>query len=451
VARIRNTDELILTGSPEAVERLLARGKAQGETLGKERSLAVGHKARTLNMALVKSNGYARHVTDRLAAIARAEKIVVKAELNCPTGHPFRRDRSARGWNLDPWTWGEDPWTWGEDPWTWGEDPWTWGEDALPAVVPAGATAAEGEALFWRQGAFQKIGLTDAAGQRMAALASRQGEGVLVGIFDAMPAQAVSYPWLTLHGANVPGEGPWDDRDLSDHGLFCASLVHAVAPKAQVHLYEACGKDGHGRLFPLLEAIESFMTLAAGKPAVLSLSLGSLCFDGSTSLQALLQKATDQGMVVCAAAGNAAYGTPKVSALLPAQVPAAFPNVIAVSASNLSDQRARYAQRGDIAAPGGDALGQPGPDDADDMYGMGVSVGTSGYVRMDAGTSFSTPLVAGAAALLLEGMAPRGEGTYAQVLETLKSAARPVAGTGGETLQSAGLGAGVLYLPTLFG
>lgn len=451
MARIRNTEELIITGSPEAVQRLVSRGKVAGETLNEERSLTVAHKARNLNFSLLKSNGYARHVTDRLAALARTEKIAVKAELNCPTGHPFRRDRSARGWNLDPWAWGEDPWAWGEDPWAWGEDPWAWGEDALPMVVPAGATQAEGEALFWQQGAFRKIGLTDAAGQRIAALANHQGEGVLIGIFDAMPAQAVSYPWLTLHGANVAGEGPWDDRDLSDHGLFCASLVHAVAPKAQVHLYEACGKDGHGRLFPLLEAIERFMALAAGQKAVLSLSLGSLCSDGSASLQALLQKATDEGMVVCAAAGNAAYGTPKVSALLPAQVPAAFPNVIAVSASNLSDERAKYAQRGDIAAPGGEAIGQHGPDDADDMYGMGVSVGTSGYVRMDAGTSFSTPLVAGAAALLLEGMATRNSQTYAQVLGALKSAARPVAGTGGETLQSAGLGAGVLYLPTLFG
>lgn len=429
----------------------MARGKAQGETLNEERTLSVGHKARTLNMVLVKSNGSARHVTDRLADVARAEKVAVKAELNCPTGHPDRRDRGAGSWNLDPWAWGENPWVWGENPWAWGENPWAWGENALPAVVPAGAKPAEGEALFWQQGAFRKIGLTDSVGQRVAALASHQGDGVLVGIFDAMPAKAVTYPWLTLHRANVPGEGAWDDRDLSDHGLFCASLVHAVAPKAKVHLYEACGKDGHGRLFPLLEAIESFMALAAGKPAVLSLSLGSLWYEGSASLQALLQKATDLGMVVCAAAGNAAYGTPKVSALLPAQVPAAFPNVIAVSASNLSDERSKYAQRGDIAAPGGEALGQHGPEDADDMYGMGVSVGTSGYVRMDAGTSFSTPLVAGAAALLLEGMATRGEQTYAQVLEALKSAARPAAGTVGETLKFAGLGAGVLYLPTLFG
>ncbi|MDF2629221.1 MAG: hypothetical protein K0R39_3052 [Symbiobacteriaceae bacterium] len=451
MASTRNTDELIITGSPEAVRRLQECGKSAGETLHEQRRLTIGHKARNLDVALVKTNGSARSLADRLADLARADRLAVKAEANCPTGHPNGRDRGARGWNLNPWAWGEDPWAWGEDPWAWGEDPWAWGEDALPLVMPAGATPAEGEALFWQQGAFQKIGLTDGAGQRLPALANHQGEGVLVGIFDAMPAQAVSYPWLTLHPANVPGEGPWDDRDISDHGIFCASLVHAVAPKAQVHLYEACGKDGHGRLFPLLEAIEAFVALAAGKPAVLSLSLGSLCVDGSAALRALLQKATDMGMVVCAAAGNAAHSTPKVSALLHAQVPAAFPNVIAVSACNLSDQRAKYSQRGDIAAPGGEDLDRPGPDDTEDMYGLGVSVGTSGYVRMDGGTSFSTPLVAGAAALLLEGMTVRGEQTYSQVLSALQAAARPAAGAGVETLQCCGLGAGVLYLPTLFG
>jgi|GEM_PF-5319851 len=452
MARVRSADELILTGRADTVERLVARAASEVPGLGEKRSLQSNNGQRSLKLGLISTGtGASRDLMGQLAKWARAGHGAVKAEPNCATGHPFRMEKGARGWGLDPWQWDEDPWQWDEDPWQWDEDPWQWDEDpALPAVKAVGTTPAEGEVLFRRQGAFQKIGLTDAAGQRTAALAAHLGEGVLVGIFDALPSQAVSYDWLTLHPAKVAKEDPWSDDDLSDHGLICASLIHAVAPGARVHLYEACGKDGHGRLFPLVEAISEFIDLAAGKPAVISLSLGSLCTGGSAALRSVLQRATDQGMVVCAAAGNASHGTPKVSALLAAQVPAAFPNVIAVSASNMSDQRATYSQRGDLAAPGGEALGRPGPDDAEDIIGMGLSVGTSGYVAMDAGTSFSTPLVAGAAALLLEGQAVRDAKTYTRVLAALKAAARDGAPSDGETLTSSGLGAGILYLPTLF-
>ncbi|HYF91808.1 MAG TPA: S8/S53 family peptidase [Symbiobacteriaceae bacterium] len=447
----RNTEELILTGSPDAVQRLLGRAASEISGLGEVRSLVVNHGSRTMKLGLVRMGQGPLEIMHRLAGWARAERAAVRAELNCATGRPFRVERGARGWNLDPWNWGDNPWTWGDNPWNWGDNPWGWGDNpVLPMVVAAGATPAEGEVLFWRQGAFRHIGLTDEAGLRIPALADHMGEGVLAGVFDALPSKPVSYPWLALHPGRTPQEQPWDDRDLSDHGLVCASLIHAVAPRARIHLYEVCGKAGHGRLFPLLEALAEFIDLAAGKPAVISLSLGSLEFDGSAALRVLLQKATDMGMVVCASAGNAAHGTPKVSALLPAQVPAAFPNVLAVSSSNLSGERATYSQRGDIAAPGGEDLGHHGPDDPEDIIGCGVSVGTSGYVRMDAGTSFATPLVAGAAALLLEGMAVRDAGTYARVLEALKAAARQGAPTAGETLAGAGLGAGILYLPTLF-
>ncbi|HWI60677.1 MAG TPA: S8 family serine peptidase [Symbiobacteriaceae bacterium] len=448
---VRRNDELIVTGKPDAWERVLNRAGHEVPGLNRKRTVDLTNGARTLKVGLIGSGKEARQLQEQLATWSKAEHAAVAAELNGPVLLPAAKVKQSRGWSVNPWEWGDDPWEWGDDPWEWGDDPWEWGDDpALPMVVPAGATQAEGEALFWQQGAFRKIGLTDANGQRVAALADRQGEGVLAAVFDALPARPVNFSWLTLHPSRVAGEQPRAGVDLSDHGLMCASLIHAVAPKAQVHLYEACGKDGEGRLFPLVEAISDFITLAQGRPAVISLSLGSQYSRGSAALRAVLQKATDAGMVVCAAAGNGAYGTPKVSALLQAQVPATFPNVVAISASNQADQRALYSQRGDLAAPGGEALGQPGPDDAEDMIGMGVSVGTSGYVRMDAGTSFATPLVAGAAALLLETQSNRDAQTYARVLEAMKAGAAQAAPTTGECLTSSGLGAGILNLPALF-
>ncbi|HLN61133.1 MAG TPA: S8 family serine peptidase, partial [Symbiobacteriaceae bacterium] len=97
----------------------------------------------------------------------------------------------------------------------------------------------------------------------------------------------------------------------------------------------------------------------------------------------------------------------------------------------------------------GEDLGPLGPGDADDIIGMGVSVGTTGYVAMDAGTSFSTPLVAGTAALLVEEILAKGGAlsatTYTQVLAALRAGATPVPATG-DTLENAGLGAGILNL-----
>jgi hypothetical protein len=443
--RRKMPDTVILTGRPDAVSNLLARAAAaRVPGLGEDRSLQVAHRGKSLKLALARVGqpGPAADLVADLARVARAERLNVAMEPNCVTGNPYSQQ-------LNPWDWELDPWDWELDPWDWELDP------AVPLVVPAGATPAEGETLFWQQLAFRQVGLTDAAGHRTAALAAHLGAGVLVGLFDALPKVALAeQPWLTVHPAAAPVQSPQDEggRDISDHGLLCASLVHAMAPAAQVHLYEVCAADGFGTLFPLLEALTAFVAMAEGRPAIINLSLGTLCGAGpSPAMQAVLQKATDLGMVVCAAAGNKAKASTKVSTVPAAQAPASLPNVIAVSAASGVGCRATYSQRGDIGAPGGEDLGSPGPDDAEDIIGLGQS--PSGYVRMDAGTSFATPLVAGAAALVLEDRLARGGAlgtdTYAQVLAALKAGCQAPAGPGSETLANTGLGAGILSLQGL--
>lgn len=435
-------NEVVLMGSPASVQQLLTLTAA-----APDRALDVTNGDRTLRFQLVKSQAApADQMVEQFSAVSRGARLKVTTLLNPTIG---TKKQGKYAWQTDPWGWDDNPWGWDDNPWGWDDNPWGWDDNMLPMVVAAGTTKDEGAAIFARQGAFQKIGLTDANGQRNPLLNGIDGAGVLVGLFDALPSKPITQDWLTLHAAHGCLSGNDNGPDLSDHGLMCASLVHAVAPKAQVHLFQACGQSGEGRLFPLLEAISAFIDLAAGRPAVLSLSLGSTEVAGSLPLLALLRKATDLGMVVCAAAGNRAYNCPKVSALQGAQIPSAFPNVIAVSASSLVGHRSQFAQRGDLAAPGGEALGQPGPDDADDIVGMGVSIGTSGYVRMDGGTSFATPLVAGAAALLLQGAVNPDPTTYARILNSLKAGARPVAG-GESSIDTAGVGAGILYLPNLF-
>jgi subtilisin family serine protease len=134
----------------------------------------------------------------------------------------------------------------------------------------------------------------------------------------------------------------------------------------------------------------------------------------------LLRFATDHGAVVVAAAGND-------SAPLPPQVPARWPEVIGVGASNLPSSEelpasACYSNQGDVYAPGGDGDGhctpqlqqcvaQPGPDCP---YGLitlvtdpnsgppAVGSTTQPAYAYWVGTSFSTPLVTGLVALYLQ-------------------------------------------------
>jgi hypothetical protein len=430
--------DVILTGGPEAVRRLMQRSGEEGQGLHELNILTVPLAGGnwTVVQALLPGKSDAEATLGairRLMGWARAEKLQVSSEPNSVLGTP----QLLVG---DPIEWEGDPIEWE-------------GDLAAARVVPVGSSAPEGEARFWQQGAFRQVNLTDGTGQRLPILAAHQGEGVLAGVFDTLPKGQVNQPWLTLHPSATPIVPP-GAADLSDHGLMNASLLHAVAPKAQVHLYEVLNQSCYGSCFPLLSALVSFVALAAGRPAVINLSLGALGSGGSSpALQAVLQYATDLGLVVCAAAGNAGKLAVKASSLQGAQVPAAFDNVIAVAACNGSGNRASYSQRGDIAAPGGEDLGAPGPGDSEDMIGMGTSAG-SGFVAMDAGTSFAAPLATGAAALVLaqrlaQGNVP-GPGTCAEVAAALKAGARPPV-SGPESLENTGMGAGILDIPAALG
>jgi subtilisin family serine protease len=152
------------------------------------------------------------------------------------------------------------------------------------------------------------------------------------------------------------------------------------------------------------------------------------------------------GAIVIAASGND-------SNLNFMQLPANYDTVIGVAATNNFGGLSCYSNKGDLAAPGGDGGAinglpcgprastwnggnQPCTDEANCGYVLiSLSSGPSGYILWT-GTSFSTPLISGLAALTLERSGgARGKAICliengASVIQTGRSSKDPIIGWG---------------------
>lgn len=110
----------------------------------------------------------------------------------------------------------------------------------------------------------------------------------------------------------------------------------------------------------------------------------------SLSLKNALTTAANSGCILIAAAGN--DGTSAI------QYPAVYDNVISVGSVDRTGKLSDFSQRSNkvnICAPGGNNSGTRQP-----IYSLGSS--SSSAINYGVGTSFSAPLIAGAAALLKE-------------------------------------------------
>lgn len=342
-----------------------------------------------------------------------------------------------------------------------------------PKLLPVGEE--EAVKLFWEQWAFQHVGAGLFFKDELAgATIKHQGEGVIVGVFDTSPFtdtwDSVAYgedeeivKWETVKWVNptmdvepltlkvsypevvntVTITAPNMHDDVRDHGLFVAGLVHAVAPASELHLIRVLNEHGCGDLFTLNEAVRRFTdemkregrTLEG---VVINLSLGIRDPEAGgsdneiESLHKVLNTAAEEGAVIVAAAGNRPYNKAKVGTdpdnkaePRQAQIPAAYEFVIGVKASNADGISACFSYDGDVFAPGGEGDhdrdcapnvdGCPG-DCKSVVIGPVLSPPENGdywptHYACWSGTSFSTPLVSGLAAVVLQtGLARNGEG-----------------------------------------
>jgi hypothetical protein len=207
-------------------------------------------------------------------------------------------------------------------------------------------------------------------------------EGLTVAVIDT--GIDYTHPDLSARyagGRNVINDtdDPFDDHGHGTHvaGTIAADLNQAglagVAPQANIYAVKALAADGTGYVSDLVEAIDWAMEQNA---AIINFSLGTT-YDSSI-LESKLQEAANQGLFLVAAAGNTSGGS-----LL---YPAAYNTVVAVAATDSSDNLASFSSLGaEIAAPG---------------VNINSTVPGGGYASYS-GTSMAAPHVSATVALML--------------------------------------------------
>ena len=167
------------------------------------------------------------------------------------------------------------------------------------------------------------------------------------------------------------------------HGTMVAGLIHAVAPRAKILPVKAFSADGTGRSSDIAQAIY-YAVMNGARVLNLSFTFTSV----SQEVMYATAYAALSGRIVVAAAGN--------EGLMVKRWPAEHRWVVGVGATTLWDTRAPFSNQGydtfKIGAPGVNL----------------VTTYPGSYYAAVSGTSFSAPLVSGAAALM---------GTAAPLLE----------------------------------
>jgi subtilisin family serine protease len=159
------------------------------------------------------------------------------------------------------------------------------------------------------------------------------------------------------------------------HGTMAAGIVHLVAPTAKILPLKAFSADGTGYASNIVRAI--YFATAHGSKVV------SMSFSFSSSVSAMsdaITYADSQGVVCVAAAGNEGE---KITVY-----PASYAQVMGVASTSNSDALSSFSNYGPqvvwVGAPGENIVS---------TYPFAAYASSSG-------TSFSTPFVSGAVALL---------------------------------------------------
>lgn len=226
-------------------------------------------------------------------------------------------------------------------------------------------------------------------------------------------------------GANTAGDRR-DARDAADcqgHGTHVAGTLagtaSGVAKKASVVPVRVLGCDGAGTNADVIAGLD-WVARHARAPAVVNLSLGG---GASRSLDHAVKDLVARGLTVVVAAGND-------NADACAGSPARVPEALTVAATDPSDRRAAFSNKGkciDLFAPG-------------QQIASAWHTGDSATQSLS-GTSMAAPHVAGAAALYLGAHPAAKPAEVAAALLKLAATGKvgDAAGSANRLLQTVGL------------
>ena len=207
------------------------------------------------------------------------------------------------------------------------------------------------------------------------------------------------------------------------HGTEVASVVGAsvngigmvgIYPEAQLQTWDVA--LGAGTELASSDIAAGILAAASTGPGVINLSVGADGID--LAIQQAIEMAIHKGMLVVAAAGNDGEDGSPLS------YPASLPHVLTAAATDEQNQPASFSSRSrfvDLAAPGQDITVASALDDS---------------WTTDAGTSFSSPLVAGAAAWV---WTVRPELEASQLFEVMRRSATDIPPAGRDDATGFGL------------
>src|SRR5215813_8260845 len=217
------------------------------------------------------------------------------------------------------------------------------------------------------------------------------------------------------HGTHVAGIIGGNGQDSS------GGQYHGVAPRVNIINLRVLNGQGSGNDSQVIAAIQRAITLKSTyNIRVINLSLGRRIFESYTldPLCQAVEAAWKAGIVVVVAAGNNGRdNTQGTQGYATIQAPGNDPNVITVGATKdegtpwrLDDTVASYSSKGptlidhiakpDIVAPGNRIVSLLAPGSYLAAQDPALVVGAN-YVRLS-GTSMASPMVAGAAALMIQ-------------------------------------------------
>ncbi|NUT34993.1 MAG: S8 family peptidase, partial [Hamadaea sp.] len=180
-----------------------------------------------------------------------------------------------------------------------------------------------------------------------------------------------------------------DATDCNGHGTHVAGTVggnaYGVAKGVALVGVRVLNCEGSGTTEQVVAGI-NWVTANAIKPAVANMSLGG---GANTAIDDAVRASITSGVTYAIAAGNGFLGLFALDACT--QSPARVTQAITVSATNSSDAKPSWANRGTCV----------------DVFAPGISITSAWYTSTTAtntisGTSMATPHVAGAAALYLQ-------------------------------------------------